>query len=62
MQEVMFVQNGGLSEVNKKLREGWMVKNICAVPESVSVSVCGDRPDGDRSVGDVFAYIVLERK
>ena len=53
---------GGLSEVNKKLREGWMVKNICAVPESVSVSVCGDRPDGDIPVGDVFAYIVLERK
>ena len=57
MEQIFFVRNGDLSEVNKWLQKGGRVKFIQAIAESFHNG--GDTTPYPRN-GDVYAYIVVE--
>ena len=57
MEQVFFVQNGNLSEVNKWLQKGGRVKFIQALAETVHNGTNGYPSDNK---GYIYAYIVVE--
>ena len=57
MEQVFFVENGDLSEVNKWLQKGGRVKCIQAVGEPIH-NGGDDYPSSRR--GNIYAYIVVE--
>ena len=64
-QKMILVMNGDFEELEELLDDDWIVKDFKPVAESVatSVSVCGDchYSNSDRFVGNIFAYVLLER-
>ena len=71
MEQIFWVKNGELGEVNKWLQKGGRVKMIKAVSETISSygysGVNGDgnmfynhSPDNGRYIGDIYAYVVVE--
>lgn len=64
MEQVFWVKNGDLKEVNKYLQKGGRVKSIHAVSESVSAYGYGNGTSSfgheGRYVGDIYAYVVIE--
>lgn len=64
MEQIFFVKNGNLERINEFLKQGWHVKSIHAVSESVSAYGYSSDFVAEAKgsyVGDIFAYIVLER-
>lgn len=57
MEQVFFVKNGDLSEVNKWLQKGGRVKFIQAIGESIHN---GANTYPYPGTGEVYAYIVVE--
>ena len=57
MEQVFFVRNGDLSEVNRWLQKGGRVKFIQALAETVHN---GSREYTSDNKGDIYAYIVVE--
>lgn len=64
MEQIFWVKNGNLNEVNKWLQKGGRVKSIHALSESISSYGCaGGQTYGHEHgnyVGDIYAYIVVE--
>ena len=64
MEQIFWVKNGELNEVNKYLQKGGKVKSIHAVSESVSAYGFGggetSLTDYGNYVGDIYAYVVIE--
>ena len=67
MEQIFLVENSDLDEVNRALRRGGRVKMIQAVSEAVTWDgitrqgydeqfVC----DAAQSIGNIFAYVVIE--
>lgn len=56
MQKLLFVTKDDIDEVNEMLNTGWEVKSISPVAEYVSTGSCS------AVSGEVYAYIVLEKK
>ena len=70
MEQVFWVKNGELGEVNKWLQKGGRVKMIKPVTESISsygyhssnssVSLNDNDEQHGYYVGDIYAYVVIE--
>ena len=64
MEQIFWVRNGELGEVNKWLQKGGRVKMIQAVGEPIAAYGCGggrvDWNDHGSEVSDIYAYIVVE--
>ena len=64
MEQIFWVKNGELAEVNKWLQKGGRVKQIHVVPENFATYAYagGDSSwhDHGKVQGDIFAYIVVE--
>ena len=58
MEQIFFVKNGDLKEVNKWLQKGGRVKYIQAIGEPLH-NGSDASPYGDRR-GDIYAYVVVE--
>ena len=61
MQIIEFVKNGELDKVHKHLANGYTVKSVHLVTQTVALDGCMKYADGHTLKGDVFAYIVLEK-
>ena len=57
MEQVFFVENGDLSEVNKWLQKGGRVKIIQALAETIHNGAAEYSND---ITGNIYAYIVVE--
>ena len=67
MEEIFWVKNGDLAEVNKWLQKGGIVKSIHAVSETISsYGYAAGRDiyaeDKGSFVGNIYAYVVIEFK
>ena len=58
MEQIFFVENGDLKEVNKWLQKGGRVKYIQALGEPLHNG--GDTAPAGNRRGDIYAYIVIE--
>ena len=58
MEQIFFVRNGNLSEVNKCLQKGGRVKFIQVLAETVHHGT--NTYPGSAAKGDICAYIVVE--
>ena len=59
MEQIFFVKNGELKEVNKWLQKGGRVKYIQALGEPLHNGGESTVYSSDRT-GDIYAYIVIE--
>jgi hypothetical protein len=57
MEQIFFVKNGDLSEVNKRLQKGGRIKFIQAIGEPIHN---GANTTPYSGTGDIYAYIVVE--
>lgn len=70
MEQIFWIKNGELHEVNKWLQKGGRVKMIQAVSEAISsygyhssnssVSCNDNDANHGNYVGDIYAYVVIE--
>ena len=64
MEQIYWVKNGELTDVNKWLQKGGRVKLIQVVSENVAAFGCAggksDMYDYCNIKGDIYAYIVVE--
>ena len=65
MEQIFWVKNGGLGEVNHWLQKGGKVKSIVAVPETISAygyAAGRDMYTEEKGnfVGNIYAYVVIE--
>lgn len=60
MEQIFFVKNGDLSEVNKLLKKGGKVKMIQATSETVSAYAGTETSIDGLVYGTIYAYIVVE--
>lgn len=65
MEQIFWVKNGELGEVNQWLQKGGRVKSIHAVSETISAyGYAAGRDifaeDKGNFVGDIYAYVVIE--
>lgn len=64
MEQIYWVKNGELNEVNRWLQKGGRVKSIHVVPENFATyGFAGGESswhDKGKVEGDIYAYIVIE--
>ncbi len=64
MEQIFWVKNGNLREVNEWLQRGGRVKSIHVVPEPiVAYGYAGGARDYDTHgsyVADIYAYVIVE--
>lgn len=60
MEKIKLIIDGALREVNDELKNGWKIKFISAVADSVSVAVPSNGCSREKS-GKIYAYVVLEK-
>lgn len=61
MQRIELVKNGNLEQINKLLSEGYIVKNITPIAETVAIDGVLRTTMGQTTKGNIYAYIVLEK-